>query len=156
MKIKELISKTFLILTLFLICSSCTSYAVAPELSNNGKDKDDSPNYDLRDSDAESGNLTVQGNQDEGLPELGSGYKPTVSLGTAQEKVEIILGALTVIGVIIVVIAIALIGFNTILGSASEKADYQVKIIGILIGGIMMVSGSTIAQVIIKFAENIN
>lgn len=94
-----------------------------------------------------------------GLPNLDdTGYKPTVSLSTGGSAFNIItqiLSVLTVVGIIAVVIAIALIGFNTILGSASEKADYQQKLVGVVIAGIFMIAGSTIAKFIISIAENI-
>lgn len=94
-----------------------------------------------------------------GLPSLDDeGYKPKVSLsedGKAMNVVVIILNVLTVLGVIAIVVSTALIGFNMILGSASEKAVAQEKFVGIIIASALITGGTIIARIIISVAESI-
>ena len=85
-------------------------------------------------------------------------FKPSINLpsgGKAEEIIESILGALTVIGIIGIVISFALIGFSSILGSASEKAQGQEKYVGIVIAAVIITGGSIIARLIISVAENL-
>lgn len=91
-----------------------------------------------------------------GLPTLGEGYRPTISVGGKTETIiSNLLGALTVIGLITIVIAIAMIGFGYIMGSASEKAEMQSKFVGILIAAAIITGGSIIARIIISTAETL-
>lgn len=84
------------------------------------------------------------------------GYKPTIpSGGKATTIISNILGALTVIGIIAIVIAIALIGFSSILGSASEKAENKEKYVGLIIAAVLITGGSIIARIIISVAETL-
>ena len=90
-----------------------------------------------------------------GLPSL-SDFEPQISMGSQSKSIiSGILGALTVIGIIAIVLSIAIIGFNTILGSASEKAAGQEKYGGLVIAAVLITSGSIIARLIISLAENI-
>lgn len=83
-------------------------------------------------------------------------FKPTVSMGTSTANiVSKILGVLTMLGVAATFIGIALIGFNTLMGSASEKAVNQEKYVGIVIAALLIAGVSSIAKVIIGFAESI-
>ena len=91
-----------------------------------------------------------------GKPNLEGNYRPTVQMGSNSKNiVSTILGVLTVLGIGIGVIGIALIGFNSILGSASEKAAGQEKYVGIVIAALLITGGSVIARFIINFAENL-
>lgn len=100
----------------------------------------------------------VTGDSEKGLPNINNKYKPKVDLGTTgttKNVIETILGALTVISVITVLLAIALIGFNIITGTASEKAVNQEKLIGILIAAAVLTGGTSLIRIIMGFAENI-
>ena len=74
-------------------------------------------------------------------------------VGKASEITAILLAVFTVLGAIITVVSIAIIGFNTILGSANEKAEYKEKLVGVIIGAIVLMCGSTIARLLIGLAE---
>lgn len=101
---------------------------------------------EYRDSEANSSS--------DGIPNTGM-YQPTIDTNPiSRGKLEKILAILQVIGVIAIVIAIALVGFKTILGSASEKAMEKEKYMGILIAAIMITSGITIARFIISAIES--
>lgn len=151
MKIMKILYQIILIMMLIIMCDSCTCYAriVGPEASL----------YEGETSgESSESSSTVTGDESTGLPNIGPGYKPTVDLGdtgTSKDIIEKILGVLTVLGAISIVISIALIGFNSIMASASEKAVNQEKFVGLLIAAAVMTGGSTIAQMIIKFAESI-
>jgi len=89
------------------------------------------------------------------LPSLSGGYKPTVSGGGATSIINTILSALTIVGICVLVVAIALIGFNMMLGSASEKAVAKEKFIGIIIAAVLLTTGSILARFIISAAQGI-
>lgn len=86
-----------------------------------------------------------------GYPSNLGDFKPEV---TTNEKADGIigklLGALQVVGGIMIVLGIAYIGFMTILGSAEEKASYKGKAVGIVIAAVMIFLGSTIARFVIS------
>lgn len=92
-----------------------------------------------------------------GLPNLNDeGYKPVANLdGTPKTIVSKILGALQAIGGILIVISIALIGFNTIMASANDKAVAQEKYIGLLVAALVITFGSTLARAIASVAEGL-
>lgn len=92
-----------------------------------------------------------------GLPNLGDpNYRPTVQLeGTPKTIIATILGVLQAIGGILIVISIALIGFNTIMGSASEKAIAKEKFVGLFIAAVVILGGSTLAKMIASVAESL-
>lgn len=75
--------------------------------------------------------------------------------GKMQEIVSQILGIIELLSQIAIVIAVAIIGFNSVLGSASEKAEWNQKLIGIVIAAGVLVATSKIAQLIINIAEEI-
>ena len=64
-----------------------------------------------------------------------------------------ILGALQIIGGFAIVLGIAVVGFQILLGSANDKADGKGKAIGFIIGAIMLFSITTIAKLIISAVE---
>ncbi len=81
-------------------------------------------------------------------------YKPEInSSDRFNNIVGSILGILQVLGIILMVIGIAIIGLKTILGSADEKAEYQGKTIGILVGAAIIFGISTITKFIISVIE---
>ena len=87
-----------------------------------------------------------------GLPDL-SIFRPTGG-GSNQilSKIGGILSVLRLLGVVMTVVSIAIIGFGTILGSASEKADYQQKLTGVIFAGIFLIASTSIAKLIISVA----
>ena len=64
-----------------------------------------------------------------------------------------ILGALQIIGGFAIVLGIAVVGFQILLGSANDKADGKGKAIGFIVGAIMLFSITTIAKLIISAVE---
>lgn len=91
-----------------------------------------------------------------GLPNLDdSGYAPQITSGKATTIISNILGVLTVVGIIAIVVAIALIAFESILGSASEKAESKGKYVGLVIAAGVITGGSIIARMIISVAETL-
>lgn len=70
-------------------------------------------------------------------------------------KIENMLSILSVVGVIATVILLGVLGFFSILGSAEEKHDIQLKLTGFIVGAILITATSTIAKVIIEFSEKI-
>lgn len=88
-----------------------------------------------------------------GLPDL-SQYKPELNVGdNSITLIAKLLDVMTTIGVIITIVAVALIGFNMITGSAEEKAVSKEKFVGILIAGIIISSSTLIVQAIISIIE---
>lgn len=139
MRTLQIIYKIVIILTLILMCISSTCYA----------------RVELTDTELGGGG-GGNGDPSKGLPSTTDlGYKPIPNLGTdSKGMINIILGALTVVGIVVVVIGIGLIGLNILTGSASEKAVNQEKIVGIVIAALLIAGSSVIARIIINFAEN--
>lgn len=89
----------------------------------------------------------------DGIPNTGE-YQPTLKTNPISKgMLQQVLGILQIIGIIGTTVAIAIIGFKTLLGSASEKAIEKEKYAGILIAAIMITSGITIAKFIISVME---
>ena len=80
-----------------------------------------------------------------------SQYKPENT--KMNSIVGTILGTLQVIGAFAIVLGIALVGFQILLGSANDKADGKGKAIGFIIGAIMLFSITTIAKLVISAVE---
>jgi len=147
------INKIFYIIILFvvLLMFGCPRVCYADQIRAPGSETGVAPEGETQEN---ASNL--QGNSSGGLPNLkDSGYKPKVTLGVAAVIFSRILGFLTVIGILVTVVGIALIGFGSILGSAGEKAEAQTKLVGIVIAAIVITSGSAIANLIISVAESI-
>lgn len=87
--------------------------------------------------------------------EINTGnYKPEIINNTrANSIISKVFGVLQIVGGIAIVISIALLGLNNILGSAGEKAQGQGRSIGILIGAIMIFGVSTVAKFILSVVE---
>ncbi len=89
-----------------------------------------------------------------GYPSNLSQYKPSIANSSGWISiVESVLGVLQVVGLIGCVILLALFGFNTILGSANEKAVAHEKYGGFLIGIVLITGGISIAKIVISVAE---
>ena len=86
-------------------------------------------------------------------------FKTEITIDTqnskAIDKIVSILSVLTVVGIVLTVVLLAFMGFSSILGSASEKAEIQQKYMGFLIGAILMTSITAVAKFIISIAQNI-
>jgi type IV secretory pathway VirB2 component (pilin) len=83
-----------------------------------------------------------------------SQYKPEPQQNTKMKSiVGTILGALQIIGGFAIVLGIAVVGFQILLGSANDKADGKGKAIGFIIGAIMLFSITTIAKLVISAVE---
>ena len=139
MRIMNLLYKILLIIAAIIICSSSICYAEQelPDLHDGG------------------GEGIITGKD---LPDLDSGYKPTADFGKNGKAITIIgtiLAVLRTLGIVTTIIGIALIGFNSILGSASEKAANQEKYVGIVVAAIIIVGTSTIAKLTMNIAHNI-
>lgn len=90
-----------------------------------------------------------------GLGDLDN-YKGTVKTPKkAKAKVEIMLGYIQVVGMVLSVIILILIGFKYMLGSIEEKAEYKKTLIPYIIGAFILFTGSTIPNIIYKFAQNL-
>ena len=70
------------------------------------------------------------------------------TVNTAFNITSKILGIITVIGIILAVIIIAMIGFNYVIGSAEEKAFSQKQLLTFLIGAVILASTTSIVNLI--------
>lgn len=105
-------------------------------------------------------NVYASSGSSTGLPALDDGYRPTVSItgdGSSRfEKIIIkLLNFLTVLGICVIVVATAVVGFDSMLGSANQKAIAKEKYIGLIIAALILVVGSVLARVVINVAESI-
>ena len=90
------------------------------------------------------------------LPTLDK-FKPgPVDMGTKATNIIVtILSIMRVLGVIALVIGATLIGFGTIIGSASQKAEGQGKYVGLVIAAVILIGGTSVAKMIIEAASTI-
>ena len=141
MEIRQILYKVILITMMIIICTSGLCYA-KPAPPNLPEDEPtDEPTADSSEFDIDT-----------------SLFDPTSSLtgaGKANEIISGLLGVFTVLGAITTVVSIAIIGFNTILGSANEKAEHNQKLVGVIVGAIVLMCGSIIAKALIGVAETL-
>ena len=145
MKINKILYKIIILTFLVIMCTASISHA-AKEL-----------NDDLGGGGATSSTESTEttGGGSTGLPNLEE-YTPQVTMGSSSKSIiSTILSVMTVLGVVTVVIGFALIGFNSIMGSASEKAAGQEKYVGLVIAAVVLIAGSSIAKMIISIAEGV-
>lgn len=151
MKINSKIFKILLISLLCIISCSCNVYA--RQVPNGpGRFEDDFHPVPIVPPEEST---PVDGDSATGLPTLDNNYKPTADVTGSKSTIQLILGVLTVIGVVAIVVGTVLIGFNTILGSASEKAIAQEKYVGLVIAAVIIIAGSTIAKFLISTVEKL-
>ena len=72
----------------------------------------------------------------------------TVNSTELQGMAGKILGLIQVASAVAAVVLIAVFGFKFILGSASEKADYQKSFIPLIVGVVVVFAATSIAQII--------
>ena len=145
MKINKEIYK-FILIILMIVCSLCICNVVEANMGS------DFAETQIDGAEGGGGGGASAGTgQTGGLPDLGL-FEPSVSPGGATSIIGKILSILRIIGAIMVVVSIAVIGFNSILASASEKAEYQQKLVGVLFAGIFMVASTSIAKWLMSVA----
>lgn len=76
---------------------------------------------------------------------------PTEDAETINNKIGPILGWLSIGGIVIAVIAVAIIGLRYMLGSVEEKADYKKAMIPYIIGILLIVTVTTVPTIIYNF-----
>ena len=146
MKVSKIIYK-ILLLTIFILMVVSSAYKV-----QGAKSMTEMNVLDGGSGGATAGSGTA--GTGTGLPSLDI-FQPTLTPGEAGGIMQIIgtiLVVLRTLGAIITVVSIAIIGFCTILGSASEKAEYQQKLTGVIIAGIFLVASTSIAKLIMDVA----
>lgn len=67
-----------------------------------------------------------------------------------NKKVSNVLGIINVVGIIIAVIVLMVLGIKYMIGSVEEKAEYKKAIIPYLIGMFLLVSVTTLPNIIYK------
>ncbi len=68
--------------------------------------------------------------------------------GKLLDKAGGILGILTVVGVVISVVTLAIIGVKFLLGSVEEKANYKQTLLPWVIGALILMGASTIPNIV--------
>lgn len=153
MKIKRIIYITTILLMLIVVFNSCNCYAAKlPNLPEQGTwDSPEEPEDSQTDTPLE-GNTTI------GLPTLDDSYRPSISLDAENSKfldmISTLLSYFIVIGICVIVISTAIIGFDFMMGSANQKAVAKEKFVGLFVAAILLISGSVIAKIIINIAES--
>lgn len=71
-----------------------------------------------------------------------------------QEKAELILGVINVVGVSIAVIVLMVIGIKYMIGSVEEKAEYKKTMTAYIIGAMLLFGVTTIANIIYKIVNS--
>lgn len=130
--------------------------STSSNLSGNSSQNNNSSGGSNSQNNSSGGSTGNSSNDSSGISDkVNTGnYKPEITNNTnANAMISKLFGALQIVGMIAVVLSIALVGFNTMLGSAEEKAQGKGKSIGILFGAIMITAVSTIAKLIISAVE---
>lgn len=143
---RKIIYKISAIAILFVICSCYSCYAAVT-------DKIEITIEDGGGSSSTESENTSTGDAGKGLPNLGGVANPLnrVSLGdTTLKIINTVLGAIMAIGTVLITVLIAVTGFETIMGSADEKAFAKEKMMGYLIAAVLVTSGASIAKFIIS------
>ena len=82
-------------------------------------------------------------------------WEPTLEDDSAlNEKVENILGIINAIGIVVAIIVLMVLGVKYMLGSVEEKADYKKTIIPYLIGMFLLVSVTTLPNLIYQIVTS--
>lgn len=83
-------------------------------------------------------------------------WKPTVgSDDTLVDKTSSLLGAINTIGIIVSMIALIAIGIKYMLGSVEEKAEYKKTMIPYIIGFVLLMTCTTIANLIYEISAEV-
>ena len=82
-------------------------------------------------------------------------WNPTIEDDPAlNEKIENVLGVINTIGIVVAVIILMILGIKYMLGSVEEKADYKKAIIPYLIGMFLLVSVTTLPNIIYQIVTS--
>lgn len=83
-------------------------------------------------------------------------WKPTVgSDDTLVDKTSSLLGAINTIGIIVSMIALIAIGIKYMFGSVEEKAEYKKTMIPYIIGFVLLMTCTTIANLIYEISAEV-
>lgn len=86
-------------------------------------------------------------------------YKPggisSVDSDKIVNKVNPILGAITVIGIVVSVITLTILGIKYMIGSVEEKAEYKKSMIPYIIGIVLLLAASTAVGLIAKLTQDV-
>ena len=85
-------------------------------------------------------------------------YKPGGISSTDSDKivnrVNPILGTITVIGIVISAITLSVLGIKYMIGSVEEKAEYKKSMIPYIIGVVLLLAASTAVGLIAKLTQD--
>ena len=83
--------------------------------------------------------------------------KPTQISGDTEltTRAGVILGVVNTIGIVISVLTLIVLGIKYMLGSVEEKAEYKKTMVMYLIGAFLVVSITTVPNILYKIASNI-
>lgn len=85
-------------------------------------------------------------------------YKPGGISSTDSDKIVAkanpILGAITVVGIVVSVITLTVLGIKYMIGSIEEKAEYKKSMIPYIIGVILLLATSTVVGLIAKITQD--
>lgn len=142
---RKIIYKIFILVMLLIMCSCYNCYA---------SDREPEASW-LDDTGAGSGTggTGITGDPDRGLPNVDSVSDPASNFALSEKVRKItatVLGWIAAIGGILITVLIAVTGFETIMGSAEEKAFAKEKMMGYIIAAALVTSGSAIASFIIN------
>ena len=82
------------------------------------------------------------------------GANSTVQTGEIEKMGNAIIKVISTVGAVIAVIVLMIIGVKYMMGSASEKAEYKKTMIPYLVGAVLIFTASTVARIVVGFAEN--
>lgn len=73
----------------------------------------------------------------------------------AFDMTSTIVGAITIVGIVVSITMVMILGIRYMIGSVEEKAEYKKTMIPMLIGAILLFASSTIVSIIYQLVEQL-
>lgn len=84
---------------------------------------------------------------------ISGGHAPDA--GKLEDKANVIIGAIQIIGTILSVVVLGIIGIKYMIGSAEERAEYKKTLQPYLIGAIMLFGITNILAIVVKIVNQL-
>ena len=91
----------------------------------------------------------------DGLGDLDKYKGDNIGSQKLENKANIILGTIKILGIVASVAMLIVIGIKYMLGSVEEKAEYKKTLVPYLVGAFLLFTGSLVPQLIYQFMQGL-